>query len=439
MNCLKKPAWLNPFAAAGVAVLLCVGSAQAVVLIDDDFTAAEGYVDGKLQFQQPDGAGNGIWLGQFNNPDNGGTGNPSVDSTGTGTVNVISEGPPNGDAFLRNVWNLGATGGTAGGAADGTTEIGNGFSEGDQIKIDIAFRFTLPDGTGNHPLFISGVTDCFVNCGFNASPRAGLNLGVSEFQAGTIKVFTHNGRQFFNGADNPFATFVPLPEVGIANGWNPETEVKDLPTDLESDLISISYTAELTDEATKTWTAQEVIVTNVDTETTIATASIDFAGALESFVWDSEANAPNTDPTTPTEQGVAAHPTSPGSEMYFGTRWLDNVTPGGSASFDSVRFEYIPVPGDPVPGDYNGNGVVDAADYTVWRDSLGQIGGGLPADGTGDDDLGVPDGDVDEFDYAFWKNRFGNVSGSGSAIPEPTSALLAVLALIGCAGSRRRV
>ena len=27
-----------------------------------------------------------------------------------------------------------------------------------------------------------------------------------------------------------------------------------------------------------------------------------------------------------------------------------------------------------VDGDYNGNGVVDAADYTVWRDSLGQTG-----------------------------------------------------------------
>jgi hypothetical protein len=28
-------------------------------------------------------------------------------------------------------------------------------------------------------------------------------------------------------------------------------------------------------------------------------------------------------------------------------------------------------------GDYNHNGIVDAADYTVWRDTLGQTGAGL--------------------------------------------------------------
>ena len=37
-----------------------------------------------------------------------------------------------------------------------------------------------------------------------------------------------------------------------------------------------------------------------------------------------------------------------------------------------------------LPGDYNGDGVVDAADYTVWRDNLGRAGMGLAADGNGD-------------------------------------------------------
>jgi hypothetical protein len=36
-----------------------------------------------------------------------------------------------------------------------------------------------------------------------------------------------------------------------------------------------------------------------------------------------------------------------------------------------------------LPGDYNHNGVVDTANYTVWRDSLGQTGAGLAADGNG--------------------------------------------------------
>ena len=34
-----------------------------------------------------------------------------------------------------------------------------------------------------------------------------------------------------------------------------------------------------------------------------------------------------------------------------------------------------------LPGDYNQNAVVDAPDYNVWRDSFGDEGEDLPADG----------------------------------------------------------
>jgi hypothetical protein len=70
-------------------------------------------------------------------------------------------------------------------------------------------------------------------------------------------------------------------------------------------------------------------------------------------------------------------------------------------------------------GAYNGNGVVDAADYTVWRDHLGQSVT-LPNDTT--------PGSVTQADYDVWKSNFGNHSGSGSgasaAVPEPASLLL---------------
>jgi hypothetical protein len=51
-------------------------------------------------------------------------------------------------------------------------------------------------------------------------------------------------------------------------------------------------------------------------------------------------------------------------------------------------------------GDYNQNGVVDAADYSVWRDAMGQLGDELPTDGNGD-------GVVDSWDYRLWKSNFG--------------------------------
>ena len=87
-----------------------------------------------------------------------------------------------------------------------------------------------------------------------------------------------------------------------------------------------------------------------------------------------------------------------------------------------------------VPGDYNENGVVDAADYAVWRDNLG--GTSLPNEG------GISPGVVDQADYDFWVSRFGATSGSGSlasaAVPEPTSVALLLAAVGGVALLRTR-
>jgi mannan endo-1,4-beta-mannosidase len=71
-----------------------------------------------------------------------------------------------------------------------------------------------------------------------------------------------------------------------------------------------------------------------------------------------------------------------------------------------------------VAGDYNKDGVVDAADYVVWRKLSGQTGWGLAADS----DL---NGRIDAADLAFWKSRFGLSSGSRAAtVPESASLLL---------------
>jgi hypothetical protein len=77
-----------------------------------------------------------------------------------------------------------------------------------------------------------------------------------------------------------------------------------------------------------------------------------------------------------------------------------------------------------VPGDYNGNGSVDAADYTLWQDSNGDT----VDPGTGAD--GVADGTINNLDYLYWKTQFANSGGSGSAaaVPEPSSLALVLLA-----------
>ncbi len=54
------------------------------------------------------------------------------------------------------------------------------------------------------------------------------------------------------------------------------------------------------------------------------------------------------------------------------------------------------------PGDYNDNGRVDAADYTVWRDTLGDSAG------RGEGANASPDDVVGPEDYDIWKTRYGS-------------------------------
>ncbi|MEM6328611.1 MAG: dockerin type I domain-containing protein [Planctomycetota bacterium] len=77
------------------------------------------------------------------------------------------------------------------------------------------------------------------------------------------------------------------------------------------------------------------------------------------------------------------------------------------------------------PGDYNGDGVVDGADYAVWRGNLGAETSTpfTPGDGNGD-------GRVNQADLAIWRQAFGAGAAAVGvlAVPEPRAAgLLAVV------------
>jgi hypothetical protein len=67
-----------------------------------------------------------------------------------------------------------------------------------------------------------------------------------------------------------------------------------------------------------------------------------------------------------------------------------------------------------LPGDFNGDGAIDAADYVVWRNNDGTSNG-----------------------YNTWRTNFGRTAGSGSgatgsasanaAVPEPNAAILCAI------------
>jgi hypothetical protein len=83
-----------------------------------------------------------------------------------------------------------------------------------------------------------------------------------------------------------------------------------------------------------------------------------------------------------------------------------------------------------IVGDYSGDGEVDAADYSVWRDTLGSTIN-IAADGSGN-------GTVGPEDYNVWKSHFGQYVVKSSvgtlpgpfAVPEPSSAILVLTVVL---------
>lgn len=99
-----------------------------------------------------------------------------------------------------------------------------------------------------------------------------------------------------------------------------------------------------------------------------------------------------------------------------------------SGGVQEIQLKYTASVG--VAGDYNGNGVVDGADYVLWRN-----GGALQND---------PNPGNPTAQYSFWRSRFGATSGSGSgvglgssAVPEPSSVVLVMLSFVALLGAKR--
>ena len=109
-----------------------------------------------------------------------------------------------------------------------------------------------------------------------------------------------------------------------------------------------------------------------------------------------------------------------GMETLVGTVEYDD----GVIEFDSA-----------IPGDYDKNGIVEAADYTKWRQLFGTTNS--DADGNGDNT-------VNAADYVVWRDNLGAMNSGlggfqGAAVPEPASVVLGFVAIaVTVAAERRR-
>ena len=106
--------------------------------------------------------------------------------------------------------------------------------------------------------------------------------------------------------------------------------------------------------------------------------------------------------------------------------------PNGTTVFpQTMLVDYVRIWHRPsgVPGDYNGDQQVDAADYLAWRKTVGQSGIGLPADGSGN-------GSIGQEDYEVWRRNFGSSTQLAAAtsvalsVPEPSMVVPAAIGLM---------
>ena len=143
----------------------------------------------------------------------------------------------------------------------------------------------------------------------------------------------------------------------------------------------------------------------------------------------------NLDESTPNQWNVSSNNKAiRDTYNYFSTNdgiWR-TLSGGPNGTFDFSFLADVPL-----AGDYNGDGIVNAGDYTLWRDSFGQVGSSLAADGNRDTM-------VDELDYVVWKNNFGStitLNGGAASIraPEPSAAIVLCMGIaLGIATMRLR-
>ncbi len=109
-----------------------------------------------------------------------------------------------------------------------------------------------------------------------------------------------------------------------------------------------------------------------------------------------------------------------GGFQLWGARGADGTSHLNHLRYIAEWFDDLDLSAALLPGDYNGDGAVDAADYTVWRDNW--LAFGAPGDGDGDGFTGNTDFDI-------WQANYGAAEPeiTAESVPEPGATALLFL------------
>jgi hypothetical protein len=304
-----------------------------------------------------------------------------------------------------------------------------------------------PDST---PIAIDGYTVASGTGGIAIGSFTGLGAGWSTSPLSTDRVtqLRTSGTTAFSNAVP--ASIGPIFDPPIPTEFGVDTDDIQFLYTLENDVEVMGHVSYIGDkrENNLVLTIDEDGMATIQNESLLAVAIEGYtvqstAGLLDTSGWNSldEQNAegglwgasPNSDEFRVLElmtDGVTTFTPLKGfhlGKLYddMGAGGVEDVTFQFLIAGQSDPFTGIVVFGD-LPdlspgqdGDFNGDGQVDAADYIIWRKTLGD----LP-------------------NYNLWRANFGNPSGSGSgsvaaaAVPEPGSFTLLLMLAIGAVTRR---
>lgn len=280
----------------------------------------------------------------------------------------------------------------------GTTEFGGIFVGSDTVANPANPEFPIERGAG---ALFSTDGDCF-NCDFLLlKNEAELDIASGQY---SVTDFGFGNQQGWDNTDV---------NTNAANG-------------IEIDLPTLFPSLDPIQQAGSVGLRWVTLTVDVDTDaagmgsngsTGTATFSVEIPDTGETFVLGTVDNSVNDDPNDGVDTGESPVDMSGQISLalvdFFPS--LARNTTEAFALFDNLKvFE------SSLTGDFNDDSVVDAADYTVWRD-------------------GYTTGTYTIDDYLDWKTAFGTgAAAATSSVPEPTSLVLITIGFLSLARRKRR-
>jgi hypothetical protein len=128
----------------------------------------------------------------------------------------------------------------------------------------------------------------------------------------------------------------------------------------------------------------------------------------------------------PTDRNAAGPITTVNNSTAYASYRMIFPTVRAPNDSTSTQFAEIQFFGDFAlhPGDFDGDGDVDGADFVAWQTNFPKASGATLANGDADGD-----GDVDGADFVVWQTNFPYPPGGVAPVPEPQAFILAACGL----------